>query len=89
MSKELKYRIKAIVSERADSRSARGAMFAALADQAGLSTNHVRKISNYKLEEGNEARMEDLVAFAEVLGVPPVELLHPTLRTKIVDVFTH
>jgi hypothetical protein len=33
--------------------------------------------------------MEDLVAFAEVLGVPPVELLHPTLRTKIVDVFTH
>jgi hypothetical protein len=86
MNPELKYTLKAIVLERAETRSERGEIVAALADQAGLTANHVRKIWNYPLDSANEARMEDIVAFAEVLGIPPVELLHPTLRTKIIDV---
>jgi hypothetical protein len=89
MQADLKYTLKAIVLERAETRSQRGELVANLADKAGITANHVRKIWNYALDGENEARMEDLVAFAEVLGVPPVELLHPTLRTKIVDVFTH
>lgn len=88
MNSELKYTLKAIVLERAEARSQRGELVALLADQAGLTPNHVRKIWNYPLDGDSEARMEDLVAFAEVLGIPPVELLHPTLRTKIID-FAH
>ena len=86
MTEQLKYRLKAIVLERSASRSERAELVTRLADAADVTPNHVRKIWNYELEGSSEARMEDIVAFAEVLGVPPVELLHPTLRTKIIDV---
>lgn len=88
MNPELKYRLKAIVLERTETRAQRGELVSKLAGGAGLSPNHVRKIWNYALDGESEARMEDLVAFAEVLEVPPVELLHATLRNKIID-FAH
>jgi transcriptional regulator with XRE-family HTH domain len=88
MNPELKYRLKTIVLERTETRAQRGELVAELASKAGLSPNHVRKIWNYALDAESEARLEDLVAFSEVLGIPPVELLHPTLRTKIID-FAH
>ena len=85
MGEQVKYQLKIIVLERAESRSERAVIVSQLAEAAGLSPNHVRKIWNYTLDARNEARMEDLVAFAEVLGIPPVELLHPTLRSRIVE----